>query len=70
MDAGRGARIMFNDRLDAGVAAVFVVITIALVAASVREWLAVLSGRKPATTTETPFVETSYEAAAAGANQP
>ena len=64
MEAGRGARIIFNDRLDAGVAAVFIVITIALVAASVREWLAVLSGRKPATTTETPFVETAYGTAA------
>ena len=61
MEAGRGARIMFNDRLDAGVAAVFLVVTVALVAASVREWLAVLQGRKPATTTETPFVETGYE---------
>ena len=70
MEAGRGARIMFNDRLDAAVAAVFLIVTVALVAASVREWLAVLGGRKPATTTETPFVETAYQTATAGEPRP
>ena len=63
MAAERGARLIFNDRLDAGVAAVFLLITVTLVIASAREWLAVLGGRKPAVTTETPFVQTSYEPA-------
>ncbi|MBM4188830.1 MAG: carbon starvation protein A [Gemmatimonadetes bacterium] len=60
VDATRGAKMIFNDRLDAAVAAIFIAITIALVVASVREWLAVLRGTKPATSTETPFVQTSY----------
>ncbi len=64
MEASRGARLIFNDRLDAAVAGVFLVITVALVVASVREWVAVLSGRKPATTRETPFVETAHATAA------
>jgi carbon starvation protein len=63
VDAGQGARMIFNDKLDAAVAAIFLLITVALVVASAREWLAVLSGRKPATTRETPFVETAYAAA-------
>ena len=60
MEAGRGARLIFNDRLDAGVAAVFLLITVTLVIASAREWVAVLRGHKPATTGETPFVQTAY----------
>jgi len=60
MDPARGARLIFNDRLDAVVAGLFIVITVALVIASAREWLAVLQGRKPATTGETPFVQTKY----------
>ena len=63
VEPGRGAKMIFNDNLDAAVAGVFLLITVALVVASAREWLAVLSGRKPATTGETPFVETSYPAA-------
>jgi carbon starvation protein len=61
--AATGAKMIFNDKLDAAVAAIFLLITVALVVASAREWLAVLSGRKPATTRETPFVETAYAAA-------
>jgi carbon starvation protein len=63
VDPGQGAKMIFNDKLDAAVAAIFLLITVALVVASAREWLAVLSGRKPATTRETPFVETAYAAA-------
>jgi len=60
MDATRGARLIFNDRLDAVVAGFFLATTVALVIASVREWLAVVRGRKPATVRETPYVETAY----------
>jgi carbon starvation protein len=60
IDPTKGARILFNDRLDAAVAALFMLITITLVVASAREWLAVVRGRKAARTTETPRVETAY----------
>jgi carbon starvation protein len=54
------ARMIFNDRLDAALASIFMVIVVALVIASVREWVAVASGRKPAVLKETPFVESAY----------
>jgi carbon starvation protein len=60
IDPTKGARILFNDRLDAAVAALFMLITITLVVASAREWLAVVRGRKAARTTQTPRVETAY----------
>jgi carbon starvation protein len=60
MDAGQGARVIFNDRLDAVVAAIFMLITVVLVLASVREWIAVARGRKPAQTREAAFVESAY----------
>jgi carbon starvation protein len=60
VDPLEGARMIFNDRLDAGLAALFMAITVVLLAASVRKWIAVLRGREPALTSETPFVETAY----------
>ena len=60
MDPTKGARIIVNDRLDAAVAAIFMVITVVLVIASLREWIAVARGRKPAVSTETTFVESAY----------
>ena len=60
VDAAIGARLIFNDRLDAVVAATFMIITVILVVASAREWIAVLRGRKPATTKESAFVESAY----------
>jgi len=65
VDAGRigaaeGARLIFNDRLDAMLAGLFMLITVVLLIASVREWLAIVRGRKPAVTREVPFVETAY----------
>ena len=60
LDPAQGARMIFNDRLDAVVAALFMLITVILVVASVREWLAVARGRKPAVTREAPFVESAY----------
>jgi carbon starvation protein len=52
-------RMAVNDRLDAAVAAFFIVCVIVVLVASVREWLLVLSGRKARVTTEI-----SFEAAA------
>jgi len=60
LDADRGARLIFNDRLDAVAALVFMAVTLLVVAASAREWILVLLRRRPAVATETPFVETAY----------
>ena len=60
LDPGQGARVIFNDRLDAFLAGLFMSIVVLLVVASVREWLAVVQGRKPAVTTEVPAVESAY----------
>ena len=48
-------RIIFNDYLDAAVAAFFMISVVVIIAESLREWMSVLSGRKPAVSTEVPF---------------
>jgi carbon starvation protein len=60
MEAARGARLIFNDRLDAAAALAFMAVTVLVVAASAREWMLVLTRRRPATAKESPFVETAY----------
>jgi carbon starvation protein len=60
LDSATGARLIFNDRLDAAMAAVFITVVLLVVVSSVREWLQVMRGRKPAVSRETPFVETAY----------
>jgi len=60
LDPAIGARLIWNDRLDAALAGIFMVVVVALVIASLREWLAVIRGRKPAVVKETPFVESAY----------
>jgi carbon starvation protein len=60
MDASRGARLIFNDRLDAVVTIAFMLATILVLLSSAREWVLVLTRRKPARAKETPFVETAY----------
>ena len=60
MDPSRGARLIFNDRLDAAVAALFMGVVVLVVVSSVRVWLGVLRGRSAVTSRETPFVETGY----------
>ena len=60
IDPAQGARLVFNDRLDASIAALFVAVVLLVVVMSAREWLLVLRGRKPAQTRETAFVETAY----------
>jgi carbon starvation protein len=53
-------RLMFNDHLNAVMAATFMAVVIIVLIASIREWLLVLSRRKPATVLEAPFVETAF----------
>jgi carbon starvation protein len=60
MEAARGARLIFNDRLDAVVAIAFMVVTLLVVLASAREWILVLTRRRPAVVKESPYVETAY----------
>jgi carbon starvation protein len=48
-------RMIFNDRLDAGVAAFFLISVIVILGASLKEWLAVTSGRKAVGTAEAPY---------------
>ncbi|HEU5261165.1 MAG TPA: carbon starvation CstA family protein [Gemmatimonadales bacterium] len=54
------ARMIFNDRLDAGVALLFMIVVALLVVTSGREWWLVLSQRKPAVVKEAPYVESAY----------
>jgi carbon starvation protein len=53
MDAA--GRIVFNDYLNTAVAAFFMISVVVILADSLREWFAVLGGRKPALSTEVPF---------------
>src|SRR5947208_2874758 len=53
--AADALRMAFNDYLDAAVAAFFMVSVVVILGDSIREWAAVLRGRKPATSTEAPF---------------
>jgi carbon starvation protein len=48
-------RLMFNNRLDAAVAIFFMVSVVVIIAASAKEWFAVISGRKAAVSTEVPY---------------
>lgn len=56
-------RLIFNDRLDAAVTAVLAVLVILVLTESIAEWVRVLSGRKAASCTESPFVRTRWEEA-------
>jgi carbon starvation protein len=53
--AADAAKFIFNDRVDAAVTAFFMLSVIVIIAASAREWYAVVAGRKPAISTEIPF---------------
>ena len=54
--AADAARVAFNDRLDAAVAGFFMLAVVVILVASAHEWLLVLRGRKPARTTEVPYL--------------
>jgi carbon starvation protein len=48
-------RVVFNDYLDAAVTAFFMISVVVILADSLREWVAVIGGRKPAVSSEIPF---------------
>jgi carbon starvation protein len=48
-------RLILNDRIDAAVAAFFLVSVIVIIVASAHEWFSVVSGRKVTRSTEVPF---------------
>ncbi len=52
--------MIFNDRVDAALAGIFMVIVVALLIASIREWIAVVQGRKAAVVKEAAYVESAY----------
>jgi len=54
--------MILNDRIDAAVAAFFLLSVVVVLVASAHEWFTVLSGRKVAKSTEIPF-ETAPRAA-------
>jgi carbon starvation protein len=49
-------RMIFNDRLDAAVAAFFMVSVVVILLESVREWTRIFTGRKAPVTSEVPFM--------------
>ena len=53
-------RMLFNDRMDAVVALVFMGVVVMVLIASITQWRLILSRRRPMTTTETPFVATAF----------
>ena len=53
-------RVIFNNRLDAGVTGFFAVLILLLLAEAATEWYLILSGRRPATVRETPYVRTRW----------
>jgi len=53
--AADATRIIWNDRVDAAVAAFFALSVLVILADSAREWSSVLGGKKPAVSTEVPF---------------
>ena len=59
---GDARRLIFNDYVDAGVAAFFLISVIVILIASAYEWFVVLSGRKQPRTTEIPFQPTTRAA--------
>ena len=54
------ARLIFNNRLDAAVTGLLLVMVALVLFESARQWLAVLSGRKEARVKEAPFVMTRF----------
>jgi carbon starvation protein len=53
-------RLIFNNRLDAAVTALFVVLIVILIAEALYEWYRIVSGRKVAALQETPHVPTRW----------
>jgi carbon starvation protein len=53
-------RVIFNNRLDAGVTGFFAVLILLLLAEAATEWYLILSGKRSATVRETPYVRTRW----------
>ena len=53
--AAAAARMVFNDRLDAGVAAFFLISVVVIITESVRTWVGAVMGHTVITSTEVPF---------------
>jgi carbon starvation protein len=51
------SRMIFNDRLDAGLALFFMAVVLIVILASAREWWMVLAGKKAPVVHEAPYVE-------------
>jgi carbon starvation protein len=51
-------RMIFNDRLDAAVAAFFLVSVVVILTASIIEWVKVMNGSQAPVSSETPYVRT------------
>jgi len=58
----QASRMIFNDRLDAGLALFFMAIVLVVILASMREWWMVLAGRKAPLVHEAPYVESRLAA--------
>ena len=56
------ARLVFNDRLDAAVSGILVLLVVLIVAESVLEWSRVLSGRKLPRVNEAPAIPSRFAA--------
>jgi carbon starvation protein len=59
-------RLIFNQRLDAAVTAVFAVMILVLLIEALMQWIAILSGRRKAVLQEAPYVATHWAAGAEG----
>lgn len=58
--AAEAGRMLFNDRLDAVVALAFMAVVVMVLVVSVVQWVLILSRRRPAVLTETPFVASAF----------
>ena len=56
------ARLSFNDRLDAAVTGILILLIAMILIESAAEWVRVLAGRKQAVVRESPFVNTRFAA--------
>lgn len=54
------SQLIFNDRVDAAVTGILLILVSAMIVQALVEWVRVLSGRKPATVKESPFVPSRW----------
>jgi carbon starvation protein len=57
---GETERLVFNNRLDAAVTALFAVLILVLILEALLEWYRILSGRKESVLREAPYVPTRW----------